>query len=207
LSTESPPEERSTPNTPLQSDSALDSRPAPRQPSVPRVTLGTSGGLMLGPAPEPLYGVEELVELADVSRRILVRVAAAYLVSQSVAVGTGHAHFQLIHAELGGCYQPIRERRLRLFGCLVIDAGSMQAEGEVSGAVIRAKSANRLWMATGARFGLGVPLLGPLSLGSSFGALVPWREQSYILENPRENLYTSWPVALDVRMGITVVVH
>jgi hypothetical protein len=182
------------------------STPEPSPPaSGPSGAFGLAAGLMLGPAPAPLYGVEAHAELGDSERRFLARLAGAMLATGSVDVGSASAHFELLHAELGGCYRPIREQVL-VMGCAVFDVGRMAATGESSPALTETESSTRLWLAAGARMGLGVRLLGPLELALTAGLLVPLVRQSYVFENPRESVHESAVVALDLTVGLIAVV-
>jgi hypothetical protein len=182
----------------------VPSAPAKPAPATPSLAFGVGAPLLFGPAPKLLYGIEAHAELGSAARAFLVRAAAARLTTGSVDFGSGSAHFQLTYGELAGCYRPVR-RTIVVLGCLVVDAGRMEAAGEPGGLLAQVKTSERFWGAAGARLGLGVPVVPPLELGARAGLLLPWRSQSYIFENPEENLFDSAPIAVDFALTATVV--
>lgn len=202
------------PVSPVTPPPAEQEPPPPSPPPVrtagsssPSFGFGAGGALLFGPAPSPLYGVDVHAEIGTASRSWIVRILGARTVTGTVSVGTGEAHFQLTHAELGGCYLPIHES-VSVMGCLVLDAGSVEAEGEPSSELQETNVSRRFWGAAGARLGFGVRLTGPLELGTSLGVLVPWQEQSYVFDNADEStegLHQSAPIAVDFRLGISVI--
>src|SRR5690606_30760132 len=165
--------------------------------------IGVGGALMLGPAPGPLYGAEGHAELGIAERTFSLRLAGAYLSTGSVDAGSAPVHFELLHAEIGGCYRPLRDR-LSALGCAVFDAGRMEASGEQSPALAETKRVERLWLAAGARLGLSVVLVGPLELGASAGLLIPLARYTYVFENPKESVHESSLAALDLRLALSV---
>lgn len=186
--------------------------PAPAEPhdsASPALSGGFGAGAaaMLGPAPSALYGVEVHAWIGSAEGRFLARALGARLVTGSVAVGSGHARFELTHGELGLCYRPLRGT-VRVTACAVTDLGQIQAAGESGGELVQGKTSKRLWGASGARLGAGYALLGPLEVGANAGLLVPWKKQGYFFEDPvspDENLYESAPLAIDFRLGATVI--
>lgn len=178
--------------------------PAKEESTMPSFAFGADGTLLFGPAPSPLYGLGALIELGTSSREFLLRIAGARSFTGTVAAGSGEARFDLTHGELAGCYLPIRSR-ISLLLCAVTDVGSIQAEGEPSDDLTQTKTSTRLWTASGARLGFDFRIAGPLYAESSMGVLIPWRSQSYVFDNPKETLYESAPVALDLHLGLGVI--
>jgi hypothetical protein len=168
--------------------------------------FGASGALLFGIAPSVLYGVEVHVELGDSHRRLLLRAAGAQLVTGSIAIEENKATFELTAAELGGCYRPLDLDTFDLSGCLVVNAGQLRAEGERGGEVVDPGTSRRFWGASGARFGAFLRPVRSVELGAELGVLVPWYEHSYVLDNPRERVHDTAPVAVDARLGVTVIV-
>lgn len=191
--------------------------PAPRPPlptpiqkesGPPSLGFGAGGALLFGPAPSPLYGFQAHVELGTSNRDLLLRLAGARSFTGATPVGSGEARFDLTQGELAGCYLPVRAA-ISVLTCVITDVGSIQAEGEPSDELVETKTSTRLWAASGGRLGFDFRVAGPLHVESSVGALIPWSKQTYIFDSTKESLaetlYESSPVALDLRLGLTVI--
>jgi hypothetical protein len=166
--------------------------------------FGVAGGLLFGPAPSALYGVEVHGVIADFDRRFLARLGVGRLANGDVTVANGRASFELTYAELAGCYRPIGAP-VALSGCLVLQAGSLEASGKPTPPLVDPKTSTQFWGAAGGRLGVALPLGRQLELGAAAGVLVPFRRYTYLFENPDDEVHTSAWVAADLRAGITAI--
>jgi hypothetical protein len=206
---EDPPAQQPRPAAPP----APPSPPALVGPALPQQTraakparlsfgFGAAGGILFGPAPSALYGVEVRGLVADSDRRFVAHLGAGRLVNGDVAVTSGRASFELTYAELAGCYRPIRGSVLAVSTCLTLQAGSLAASGEPTPPLVEPKTSRQLWAAAGGRIELAFPLGRNLELGAGAGAGTPFRKYEYLFENPDEEVHESAIVGADLRAGI-----
>ena len=185
-------------------DTSESQQPRATEPVRLGFGFGVAGGLLFGPASSALFGVEVHGVITDFDRRFLARFGVGRFANGDVAVENGRASFELTYAELGGCYRPIRAP-VALSGCLVLQAGSLEASGNPTPPLVDPKTSTQFWGAAGGRLGVALPLGRQLELGAAAGVLVPFRRYTYFFENPDDEVHTSAVVAGDLRAGITAI--
>jgi hypothetical protein len=190
---------------PAPADAGVPQRPRDAKPVRLSFGFGVAGALLFGPAPSPLYGVEVHGLVADVDRRFFAHLGVGRLVNGDVAVTNGRASFELTYAELAGCYRPIRGWVIALDGCLVLQAGSLEASGEPVLPLVDPKTSTQFWGAAVGRLGVALPLGRHLEIGASGGVLIPFRKYTYVFENPPEEVHKSAGIGADVGAGITAI--
>jgi hypothetical protein len=182
---------------------------SPRPPPVRRPILsfgfGATGALLVGPAPDGLYGGAVHVELGDLERRFLLRAGGVHLVTESVTVRGVDADFSLSAGELAGCYRWSRPEPIGLGGCLVLTAGVLSATATSGAGLIDTGSSTRFWGSTAGRAAAFLRPFPALEIGAEVGTVIAWLQHSYTIETPKETIYETGLIGADLRVGLTVV--
>ncbi|HXU01006.1 MAG TPA: hypothetical protein VN903_08445 [Polyangia bacterium] len=181
---------------PASSAGAETSRAASREMTA---DVGVGGGVAEG----LVGGWSPTVDLGGTLayRRWAARLGGVWLPSKSSDFGPGHVDVGLAIARLALCLSTRDDRsRIALGLCAQQQIGWMRGRGlDYNGGNT---DANQLWLATGAAIVAGGPLGRTLGWEIDVGAVLPLREQRFVVDN-LGIAYRSEPVAFMTTLAIT----
>jgi hypothetical protein len=133
------------------------------------------------PAAQPALSLGASLSSPGASIALKLSLSARLSLAQRVvaASGQGTAELGLAGGALSACPGvPLVERRLWLWGCGVLEAGALSAQGSDTQ---NARGARRLWLAAGPAAQLEWSALGPLSLHAGAEVLFPLERDRFWL--------------------------
>lgn len=177
---------------------AID-RHGPR--ALPKTFAASAIGVgSIGVVKNPAFGVG--LALAWVSSRFRVELGGQWFPSAHVdgSLQNGGGDFNLLRADLTGCYALVPSRLANLSACTGMQVGRLQASGSGSG-LDQSTTVNSLWLAPKAGGLFTFDASDTFALRLNADLVVPLERQSFLVSG-EGSIQTTSPIAFETSAGV-----